>query len=70
VVHVQQDGVKDAAKQVSVTYIRGARQRERKTRLGLLQRDDPYLCPELPDPQRKRFLSRKGPLVYTHVAIR
>jgi spermidine dehydrogenase len=74
VVHVQPDGAKDAAKQVSVTYIRGGKAASVKGKYCVLACYNvmiPYLCPELPDPQKEALSYLvKAPLVYTHVAIR
>jgi len=74
VVNVQQDGAKDAAKQVSVTYIRSGKAASVKGKYCVLACYNvmiPYLCPELPDPQKEALSYLvKAPLVYTHVAIR
>ena len=63
-----------AAGQVEVTYLRGGRAftaRARGTVLACYNMMIPYLCPELPAPQ-KDALHRlvKTPLVYTSVALR
>ena len=76
VVNVQHSGSNGsaAAKQVRVSYIREGKQFVAKGNYCVLACYNmmiPYLCPELPDPQ-KQALSYlvKAPLVYAHVVIR
>ena len=76
VVNVQHSGSNGsaAAKQVQVSYIRDGKQFVAKGNYCVLACYNmmiPYLCPELPDPQ-KQALSYlvKAPLVYAHVVIR
>ncbi len=62
------------ASQVEVTYMRGGRTytaRARGTVLACYNMMIPYLCPELPEPQKEALHSLvKTPLVYTSVALR
>ncbi len=62
------------AKAVEVTYLRGHRPftvRARGTVLACYNMIIPYLCPELPEGQKKALHELvKGPLVYTSVALR
>jgi spermidine dehydrogenase len=74
VVHVVNEGAKDSAKEVEVSYMRGGRLqtvRGKNCVLACYNSMIPYLCPELPEKQKEAlaFLVKK-PLVYTHVAIR
>ena len=63
-----------AAGQVEVTYLRGGRAftaRARGTVLACYNMMIPYLCPELPAPQKEALHKLvKTPLVYTSVALR
>jgi len=73
-IHVVNDGAKDSAEEVEVSYMRGGRLqtvRGKSCVLACYNSMIPYLCPELPEKQKEAlaFLVKK-PLVYTHVAIR
>jgi spermidine dehydrogenase len=63
-----------SASQVEVTYLRGGRAftaRARGTVLACYNMMIPYLCPELPTPQKDALHKLvKTPLVYTSVALR
>src|ERR1700686_783748 len=63
-----------SAGQVEGTYLRGGRAfpaRARGTVLACYNMMIPYLCPELPSPQKKALHELvKTPLVYTSVALR
>jgi spermidine dehydrogenase len=63
-----------AAARVEVQYLRAGRAyrvRARHTVLACYNMMIPYLCPELPEPQRRALHSLvKTPLVYTSVALR
>jgi spermidine dehydrogenase len=73
-IKVQHDGDPKTAKRVSVTYIRGGRAyrvRARACVLACYNAVIPYLCPELPAPQREALaLQVKTPILYTTVALR
>jgi len=73
-IKVQHDGDPKTAKRVSVTYIRGGRAyrvRARSCVLACYNAVIPYLCPELPAPQREALaLQVKTPILYTTVALR
>ncbi len=73
-IKVQHDGDPKTAKRVDVTYIRGGRAYRVKTRACVLACYNaviPYLCPELPAPQREALaLQVKIPILYTSVALR
>jgi spermidine dehydrogenase len=79
VVHVQQERTQEttgarADGAVSVSYVRGGKlQRVRGARcvLACYNMMIPYLCPDLPAPQKEALgYPVKTPLVYTHVALR
>jgi spermidine dehydrogenase len=74
VIRARHDGNPKTAKQVDVTYIRGGRAYRVKTRSCILACYNamiPYLCPELPQPQREALaLQVKRPILYTTVALR
>jgi spermidine dehydrogenase len=74
VVRAQHDGDPKTAKRVFVTYIRGGRAYRVKARSCILACYNavvPYLCPELPAPQREALaLQVKIPILYTTVALR
>ena len=62
------------AKQVEVTYMRGGKLQSVRAKncvLACYNMMIPYLCPELPEKQKKAMAYLvKTPLVYTHVALR
>lgn len=64
----------DAAKGVEVAYVRGGTLRKVQAKqcvLACYNMMIPYLCPELPGPQKEALACLvKAPLVYTHVALR
>jgi spermidine dehydrogenase len=74
VVGVEHDGDSNSAKQVRITYVRGDRAYGVQARSCVLACDNamiPYLCPELPAPQREALsLQVKTPMLYTTVALR
>jgi spermidine dehydrogenase len=74
VVGVEHDGDPKSAKKVHVTYVRGGRASRVQARSCVLACDNamiPYLCPELPAPQREALaLQVKTPMLYTTVALR
>jgi len=67
-------GPSEAAKEVEVAYMRGDKLSSVKGAICVLACYNmmiPYLCPELPDPQKEALhLGVKEPLIYTHVALR
>ena len=73
-VHVAHAGPKPATGAVEVAYVRGKKlQSVQATQCVLACYNGmiPYLCPELPDSQKKALSTLvKAPLVYTHVAIK
>ena len=73
-VQVRHVGAPDSAKEVEVAFMRGGKLQSTRARfcaLACYNMMIPYLCPELPAPQRDALHSLvKTPLVYTHVAIR
>jgi spermidine dehydrogenase len=73
VVKAQHDGDPKTAKRVVVTYIRGGRAYRVKARsciLACYNAAIPYLCPELPEPQREALAFQvKIPILYTSVAL-
>ena len=74
VIKAQHDGDPKTAKRIFVTYIRGGRAYRVKARscvLACYNAVIPYLCPELPAPQREALaLQVKIPVLYTTVALR
>jgi len=74
VVRVRHEGESESAKQVAVAYVREGKLRTVQAKgcvLACYNMMIPYLCPELPDPQKEALHSLvKAPLVYTHVALR
>ena len=74
VVRVRHLGDPSAAKEVEVTYIRAGQ--ARKVRAGSCVMACwntliPYLCPELPEPQKEALAyGTKAPIVYTSVVLR
>jgi len=66
-------GASESAKEVEVAYMRGDKLLSAKGGICILACYNmmiPYLCPELPDPQKEALhLGVKEPLVYTHVAL-
>src|SRR5579859_2769199 len=73
VVHVSHVGPAKTAKEVEIAYERGNKLqtvRAKNCILACYNTMIPYLCPELPEPQREGLSYLvKMPLVYTHVAI-
>jgi spermidine dehydrogenase len=73
VVHVSHVGPPTTAKEVEIAYERGDKLqtvRAKNCILACYNTMIPYLCPELPEPQREALSYLvKMPLVYTHVAI-
>jgi spermidine dehydrogenase len=74
VVNVRHSGAKDASKEVEVSYMRGGKLNTVIANYCVLACYNvmiPYICPELPDPQKEALSYLvKAPLVYTHVALR
>jgi spermidine dehydrogenase len=74
VVRVEHDGAPGSATRVGITYVRAGRtERVRAQRVVLACYNSvvPYLCPELPEPQKEALRSLvKMPLVYTNVLLR
>ena len=73
-VRVKHAGDMGTAKQVDVTYVQAGKARKvRATHcvLACYNMIVPYLCPEMPEPQKKALAyAVKQPLVYTNVQIR
>jgi spermidine dehydrogenase len=73
VVRVQHEGPAASAGSVTVTYVRGGRSEQVRARnvvLACYNSVIPYLCPELPEPQKLALKSLvKSPLVYTNVLL-
>jgi spermidine dehydrogenase len=74
VVSVKHEGQPAHSAHVEIIYVRNGRQnivRARKVILACWNMMIPYLCPELPEPQKQAlYYGVKVPLVYTSVAIR
>ncbi|MGB8692201.1 MAG: NAD(P)-binding protein [Steroidobacteraceae bacterium] len=74
VLHVENLGTAASAKEAAVTYLRAGRRlrvRARHCVLACYNMMIPYLCPQLPEPQKTALHALvKTPLVYTSVAIR
>ena len=74
VVNAKQDHSAGAAHGVSVAYVRDAMLKRVKAKhcvLACYNAMVPYLCPELPERQKKALrYCVKAPFIYTHVAIR
>lgn len=74
VVRVRHLGEPNVAREAEVTYARGGKLKTaRATRVVLACWNSmiPYLCPELPEPQRQALAdSAKVPIVYTNAVIR
>jgi spermidine dehydrogenase len=74
VVHVHHSGPPEAAREVEVAYMRGAKLQTVRADACVLACYNgmiPYLCPELPQTQKAALAyGVKAPLVYTHVALR
>jgi len=74
VVRVKHDGDPRTAERVGVTYVRDGRTehvRARRVVLACYNMVVPYLCPEIPNPQKEALSSLvKTPLVYTNVLLR
>ena len=72
-VHVRHHGDPATAKQVEVTYVKSGKAHRVQTAYCVMACYNmmiPYLCPELPEPQRKALaFGVKAPLVYTNVLI-
>jgi spermidine dehydrogenase len=73
-VRVKHDGDPSSAKQVQVTYVLAGKARRARAAhcvLACYNMIVPYLCPEMPEPQKKALAyAVKQPLVYTNVQIR
>jgi spermidine dehydrogenase len=73
-VRVKHVGDAASAKEVEVTYARGGKVHTAKAKNSILACWHvviPYICEELPDPQKEALASaQKVPLLYTNVAIR
>jgi spermidine dehydrogenase len=74
VVRVEHDGAPRSSKRVAVTYVRGGKADRvwaRNCILACYNHVIPYLCPELPTPQREALKKMvKSPILYTNVALR
>lgn len=74
VVRVRHAGDPAAARQVEVAYVRGGRLstvRAQRCVLACWNVVVPYICPELPEPQKQALAyAVKVPIVYTNVALR
>ncbi len=74
VIRAENDGSPKTAKRVDVTYVRGGkayRVSGRSCVLACYNMIIPWLCPELPEPQRKALaLGVKVPILYTNVLLR
>ena len=74
VLHVENLGAADSAKEAAITYLRDGRRvrvRARHCVLAGYNMMIPYLCPQLPERQKAALHALvKAPLVYTTVAIR
>lgn len=74
VLHVENLGTAESAKEATVTYLRDGRRlrvRARHCVLACYNMLIPYLCPQLPEQQKTALHALvKAPLVYTSVAIR
>jgi spermidine dehydrogenase len=73
-VRAQQSGPPESSKQVEVSYVQEGRLKKvtgKSCILACYNSMVPYLCPELPDPQKEALhYCVKEPFIYTHVAIR
>src|SRR5262249_30203434 len=73
-VHVQHSEAAGSGREVEVAYMRGAKLQTVRGKACVLACYNgmiPYICPELPQPQKTALAyGVKAPLVYTHVAIR
>ena len=73
VVRARHAGATDSAKEVEVAYMRGDKLLSVKGTACVLACYNmmiPYLCPELPEPQKTALhLGVKEPFIYTHVAL-
>jgi len=74
VVGVKHDGNPRSARRVGISYVRGGHAYRVEARSCVLACDNsmiPYMCPELPEPQREALvLQVKTPILYTTVALR
>lgn len=74
VVRVEHDGAPSSASRVGVTYVRGGQANRvwaHNCILACYNHAIPYLCPELPTPQREALTEMvKSPILYTNVALR
>ena len=72
-VRARHAGPTESAKEVDVAYMRGDKLLSAKGTICVLACYNmmiPYLCPELPEPQKDALhLGVKEPLIYTHVAL-
>ena len=73
-VRVQHSGRPGSAKEVEVSYVQQGKLKKTTGKSSILACYNsmiPYLCPELPEKQKKALhYCVKEPLIYTHVAIR
>jgi spermidine dehydrogenase len=71
---VRNSGLPDSPKEVEVAYVREGKLLSAKGKACILACYNgmiPYLCPELPEPQKEALhYGVKEPFIYTHVAIR
>jgi spermidine dehydrogenase len=74
VTRVANMGDPNSAKQVQVSYVRGGQEYSVQARgcvLACYNAMIPFLCPELPAPQREALAMQvKAPILYTNVALR
>jgi spermidine dehydrogenase len=74
VIGVKNDGDPKSAKRAHITYVRGGkafRVTAKSCVLACYNAMIPFLCPELPEPQREALaLQIKRPILYTNVALR
>jgi len=74
VTHAANDGDPTSAKQVKISYVQGGhayRVYARRCVLACYNGMIPFMCPELPAPQREALANQvKAPILYTNVALR
>jgi len=74
VTHVENDGKPKSAKQVNISYVQNGsayRVHARHCVLACYNSMIPFMCPELPAPQREALAKQvKAPMLYTNVALR
>jgi spermidine dehydrogenase len=73
VTHVENDGAPRLAKRVGISYVQGGhayRVQARNCVLACYNAMIPFICPELPVPQREALATQvKVPILYTNVAL-